>query len=314
MTFSSKVKAEILTENLADGNELAMLCGVILSAGTIVIASKQISFNITSENYELLKYTKKLIERQFPRAIVDLPQAKKSAKRVTLSIDASSAQEILFDLGILSHDEFGRTSISLVGDSHLIIEKEGKLAYLAGSFLGGGSISVPSTKSNSGYHMEWNFSSLNQASIICEILAEFDVFAKMVARGDNYIAYIKGSESIGVVLALLGATSSYLCLENELVNREMRNLVNRQSNCISANIDKAVSAGLKQLEAIEQIESTIGLEGLPKSLREVAEARKDNHEATLAELADMLGVSKSAINLRFRKILDIASELGETND
>ena len=314
MTFSSKVKAEILSSNIADGNELAMLCGVILSSGTITIASKQISFSLTSENYELLRYTKKLIKKIFPRAVTDLPAQKEAGKRTTLLLDASSAQEILFDLGILAHDEFGRMNISLVGDNHLIIEREGKLAYLAGAFLGGGSISVPTNKNTSGYHMEWNFSSINQASVICEILAEFDVFAKMVARGDNYIAYIKGSESIGVVLALLGASKSYLSLESELVSREMRNLVNRQSNCIAANIDKSVSAGIKQLEAIGQIESTIGLASLPNSLQEVANARKDYHEATLAELADMLGVSKSAINLRLRKIMAIASELGETND
>ena len=314
MTFSSKVKKEILSSNIADGNELAMICGVILSAGTIVISNKQMSFNVTSENYDLLKYLKKLICKLFPRAQVDLPTGK-VGKRVTLSLDHESAGEILFDCGILSHDELGRTNISLVGDNHLLIEREGKLAYLAGSFLGGGSISVPDeSKEHSGYHMEWCFSSSNQANAICEILANFDVFAKMVARGDNYVVYIKGSDKIGTVLALLGASSSYLTLESALVSREMRNLVNRQSNCISANIDKAVSAGIRQVEAIKQIESTIGVEHLPASLKEIALLRLNNPEATLSEIAEMLNISKSAVNLRFRKLISLANELGDTND
>ncbi|MBQ8468306.1 MAG: DNA-binding protein WhiA [Clostridia bacterium] len=315
MTFSSRVKKEILSSNLADGNELAMICGVILSAGTIVISNKQMSFNITSENYDLLKYVKRLIKKMFPRAEVLLPVVKGEGKRTTLSLDPESANEILFDCGILSHDELGRTNISLVGDGHLLIEREGKLAYLAGSFLGGGSISVPdSKKEHSGYHMEWSFSSSNQASAICEILATFDVFAKMVARGDNYVVYIKGSEQIGTVLVLLGASSAYLALESELVSREMRNMVNRQSNCINANIDKAVSAGIRQIEAIRQIDSTIGVENLPNSLKEIAKLRLENREATLSEIAEILHISKSAVNLRFRKLISLANELGETND
>ena len=320
MTFSSKVKNEILNSNIAVGNELSMLCGIILSAGTIVISNKQMSFNVISENYSLLLYTKKLIEKMFPQAIVVLPALKKSSKqRTMLNVDIASAQGILFELGILERDAFGRVSISLVGDSHLTIEREAKLAYLAGTFLGGGSISVPQDKpstSKGGYHMEWSFNSSNQAHTICSILAEEDIFAKMVERGENYIAYIKGGEKISTAIALMGASNSYLSLESQIVDRQMRNLVNRQSNCISANIDKAVSAGLKQLDAINAIQSTIGLDGLPASLKEIAQIRLANPEATLSDLVEIMGntITKSAINLRLRKIVQIANELGDTND
>ena len=319
MTFSSKVKNEILNSNIAVGNELSMLCGIILSAGTIVISNKQMSFNVISENYSLLLFTKKLIEKMFPQAMVILPTQKKSNKqRLMLNVDTSNAQNILFELGILQRDEYGRVSISLVGDNHLTIEREGKLAYLAGTFLGGGSISVPQDKTNSksGYHMEWSFNSSNQANSICNILAEEDIFAKMVERGENYIAYIKGGEKISTVVALMGASNSYLSLETQMVDRQMRNLVNRQSNCISANIDKAVSAGLKQLEAINAIDSIIGINNLPASLKEMAEIRIANPEATLSDLVEIMGntITKSAINLRLRKLVQLANELGDTND
>lgn len=320
MTFSSKVKTEILSQGIPEGNEIAMLCGVIISAGTITISNKQMSFSITSENYELLKFIKKIIGKTFPHAVVELPENKKNLnRRITLNLDPVSANEILFDCGILNHDDFGRVNISLVGDSHLLIEDDGKKAYLSGAFLGGGSISVPNHSTSNktgGYHMEWSFSSSNQADAICEILAYFDIFAKMVERGDNYVVYIKGSEQIGTVIALMGASDCYLELESELVSRQMRNLVNRQSNCISANIDKAVSAGLKQIEAINLISSTIGLDSLPESLKEVANIRLRNPEATLLDIVEMLGgkISKSAVNLRFRKIMEIAKELGDAND
>ncbi len=317
MTFSSKVKTEILSSSIAVGNELSMLCGIILSAGTIVISNKQMSFNITTENYALLVYTKKIINKLFPQAQIELPVKPKTAKhRVVLTTDTASAQDILFDCGILTRDEFGRISISLVGDPHLIIEREAKFAYLAGTFLGGGSISIPQENQSSGYHMEWSFASSNQANLVCSILAEEDIFAKMFERGDNFVVYIKGGEKIGNAIALMGASSCYLNLESQIVDRQMRNLVNRQSNCISANIDKAVSAGLKQLEAINEIERTIGLEKLPASLKEIAEIRKANPEATLSDLVEIMGntITKSAINLRLRKIVQIAKELGDGND
>lgn len=319
MTFSSKVKNEIINSSIAVGNELSMLCGIVLSAGTIVISNKQMSFNVISENYALLAYTKKLIEKMYPQAMVVLPQQKKNSKqRLLLSVDVTSAQEILFDCGILNRDENGRMSISLVGDNHLIIEREAKIAYLAGTFLGGGSISIPQENENktSGYHMEWSFASSNQANLICCILAEEDLFAKMVERGDNYVVYIKGSETISTIVALMGATSSYLKLESQMVDRQMRNLINRQSNCINANIDKTVSAGLKQIEAINAIESTIKLSSLPSSLQEIANIRLANPEASLTDIVEIMGnkITKSAVNLRLRKLVQIAKELGDTND
>ena len=95
----------------------------------------------------------------------------------------------------------------------------------------------------------------------------------------------------------------------------MNNLANRQSNCISANIDKTVNAALKQLRAIEIIQNTIGLENLPDNLNEVALLRLSNPEASLKDLLELLEVkiSKGALAQRFNKIINMAEELGEDN-
>lgn len=314
MTFSTKVKNEIINSSLFVGNELSLLCGIILSAGSIVITGGQMSFTITSENSELLKLAKKLILKMFPASIIDLP-THSQLRRKTLSLDPKNASDILFNCGILARDEQGRVNLNLVGDSHLKIEREGKLAYLAGMFLGGGTISVPGENNRtSGYHMEWGFASSNQAQEIMQILAEENIFAKKVERGEEYIVYIKGSEQICTAVGLMGASISYLALENKLVDRQMRNLVNRQSNCISANIDKAVSAGLKQVEAIKLIEQVVGLNSLPAALKQAAEARLKTPEATLLELAESINISKSAVNLRLRKLMEIANNLGDANE
>ena len=129
---------------------------------------------------------------------------------------------------------------------------------------------------------------------------------------------IKGKriEAVGKtsdLLALVGANQSVLNLSNELVTRELRNKVNRQVNCINANINKTVEASLKQVEAINTIISTVGLESLPEDLQEVAVLRLANPEESLEELLKLstIKLTRSGLNHRFRKILKIAKELEE---
>ena len=196
----------------------------------------------------------------------------------------------------------------------------GKINYLKGMFLGCGSISIPEPidindfskkKKNSGYHMEWNVQSKEQADYIIDLLASFDILCRSVQRNESFVVYLKEAESISMLLGLFGANKSVLTLENERAGREMRNLVNRQANCISANIDKSINTALKQLEAIEIIKETIGIEGLPETLQEVAFARLNNPEGSLSEIIEAMQtkISKGAVSQRFKKIEQIAKEI-----
>ena len=57
----------------------------------------------------------------------------------------------------------------------------------------------------------------------------------------------------------------------------------------------------------------MGLSELSNVLREAAELRIKNEEMSLQELADLIGVSKSGIRNRFRRLEDIYNNL-ENND
>ena len=59
-------------------------------------------------------------------------------------------------------------------------------------------------------------------------------------------------------------------LENVRILKEMRNSVNRKVNCETANINKTVSAAVRQMEDIAYIRDQIGFEKLPEDLRDVA--------------------------------------------
>jgi len=324
MSFSSDVKKELINSKLEQGCVASLLCGAILASGSLVLTSGGVTFTMSSENAGYIDFIKAQIKAYYPQTHIEQNISNVSFKqkeRIEIRVDSQSGRLILTDLGILSFTKDGNMVINRLGSSHLTIESQNKIAFLRGMFLGCGSVSIPEhvdvsdfskAIKNSGYHLEWNVQAREQASYISTMLAEFDILSKVVERNESYVVYIKEGQAISQLLGILGAHKSLLNLENERAGREMRNLVNRQANCISANIDKSVNAALEQLKAIEVIKQTIGIESLPESLQEVALARLANPEGSLNEIKDVLEVkvSKGAVSQRFKKIIEIAKEIG----
>ena len=98
---------------------------------------------------------------------------------------------------------------------------------------------------------------------------------------------------------------------NIKIRKDMRNRANRIRNCDEANIDKVVSAAMRQTEDILWIIRCNRMETLPEELRELAQLRLENPELSLKELGEMLSVpiGRSGVNHRFQKIAAIAKEL-----
>ena len=109
-----------------------------------------------------------------------------------------------------------------------------------------------------------------------------------------------------------------MVLQNEFAVREVRNNLNRQLNCMNSNLEKMVEASLKQIEAIELIRDTIGLESLPQTLYELCLLRLANPEENYENLSKLMTspLTKSGVNHRLRKIVLIAEKIkkGETNE
>lgn len=320
MTFSREVKHEIISSLTESNNELSVICGALLSAGSLVISNKKISFTLTSEIFEFLKQVEIMISRLTGETRFDISSKKSKYTGndiYTLSVPVETGEEILTLCGIIYRDDRGLMQINHSGDDHLFIEDSARIAFLRSAFIGSGSISIPDqsdkgVKKNSGYHLEWTCQTIDGANRIAEILATFDIFAKKVERNNEQVIYIKEGDAISDILKILGAIKAVLVLENQRVSRDVRNLANRQANCTMANIEKSISAAQKQLEAIETIMQTIGIENLPDTLSEIALARLANPESTLTELGSMLEkpISRGAVNQRFNKLIEIAKEVG----
>lgn len=180
-------------------------------------------------------------------------------------------------------------------------------AYLRGVFLACGAVTNPQVD----YHMEFSVPYYNLSGDLAVLLAEMGLHPRIVRRKGNYVVYFKESEQIEDCLTLMGAVSASLELMNVKMIKSIRNNVNRAANCETANIDKTVAAALKQTEAVNKIESTIGLEALPEGLRELCRLRLDNPDLSLRALGECFEppLSRAGVNHRFQKILEIAENL-----
>lgn len=178
-----------------------------------------------------------------------------------------------------------------------------------GAFLSAGSISDP----EKFYHFEITCASMRKAKQLQGLMASFDIEARIVLRKRYFVVYVKEGSQIAELLQIMEAPVALMELENIRIVKEMRNSVNRQVNCETANINKTVSAAVKQMEDIRYIQDTIGLESLPENLQEMARVRLERPEATLKELGEALEppVGKSGVNHRLRKLSLMAEDLRE---
>lgn len=319
MSFSKTVKDELLEIKIDDDqNALAFLCGLIKSIGKIEKQEKNFICTLTTDVFGLYDFTNRIL-KQLYGDYAELEITEKSIINKTvyynISLPKQSTLQILLDTGIVKQTANGYEVLNEL-DDHIFKNDGAVVAYIRAVYLTCSTSSIKiseqaNVKSTSGYHLEFISHSKDFLQEFSEILAKEGIFAKLIERKNVFVLYLKDAQSICDLLALIGAHNSVLILQNEIATREMRNAINRQTNCVSANISKTVNANLKQLEAIEIISQTIGLDSLPEELEQVALLRLANTEETLEELTKLsnLGLTKSGINHRLRKLIKIAEML-----
>jgi len=179
-------------------------------------------------------------------------------------------------------------------------------SYVRGAFLAGGSVSDP----DKVYHLEIVCRDAMIAEELGEYLEKFEIVAKVVERKGHAVLYIKEGEHIVDFLNIIGAHNSLMELENVRILKEVRNNVNRQVNCETANIQKTVDASMKHVENIRYLIQIGALDKLSPQLREAAIVRLENPDADLNELGKLMSkpLGKSGINHRLRKLDEIASK------
>ena len=298
MSFSSEVKQELLKQySKARHCQLAELAAIVAMEGHI---DENGSLYIYTDNSAVVeKYTmliKKLFQLDVTRALT---------KEVTEKI--LTALKLTENLAIASllESEYSLQGVAVNG---LLLQNTCcKRAFLRGVFLASGSISDP----RKSYHFEIVCHTKAQAEQIKEILEFFEGEPKIVRRNQRYVLYLKEGSQIVDSLNVMEAYVSLMNLENIRIEKEMRNSINRQVNCETANINKTVTAAVRQIQDIELLRDTGGLERLPENLYEMAVCRLENPDTPLKDLGQLLDppVGKSGVNHRLRKLSQLADQL-----
>ena len=172
-----------------------------------------------------------------------------------------------------------------------------RMAYLRGLFLARGSLSVAGGRT----HLEFVVTP-DEAPILAARLDEAGMLASWRLRRGRGVVTWKSSDTVGLFLRRIGAGGSLLELEARQVSRALRGDLNRVLNAESANLQRAVGAAGRQIAAIDELADDGRLAQQPYVVRLVADARRETPEATLAELAERLGVHRSAVQRALERV------------
>ena len=181
-------------------------------------------------------------------------------------------------------------------------------SILKGAFLASGYIIDPLND----YHFEIDFKNKACAEYIFNLLSVLEFTPKLLKRknSNSYIIYFKDSEQISLFLGIIGANKALLLFENVRVEKEVKNNINRNINCETANLNKVLNASVEQINAIKKLKENGNFEKLDDNLKEIAILRLENPDMSLIELGKKLTipVGKSGVNYRLKKIVKLAEE------
>lgn len=303
MSFSSSTKDEIAKRRIRGKTErMAMLCALTHTAGSLTLG-RSLGIQYVTENHSVAKLVSSLATSLYDvqASLAIREQDRLKSRSILVRLSGMACERLLREAGCMPGGDMAQ-AISSIPEAYTANDAAIH-SILRGAFLGAGSIAAP----QKGYHLEIVCKHESFAQELCELFNRYELNAKCALRKASFIVYIKEGDKVADFLRILGASNSTMGFEHARVVRNVSNNLNRQRNFEDANMQKAAKASAQQLINIENIQITQGLTSLPKRLFVVAEARLNNPEASLSELADMLGVSKSCLNHRFAKLAAYAA-------
>ena len=224
-----------------------------------------------------------------------------------LTLGTADTRTLLNALHMAETDEEGHIHLKRTVPRHPLTRQCCGRAFLRGAFLGAGTVTNP----EKGYHLEWKTDDDRLARTLEKLLEKNGLPFRSYSRRGQQVIYLKDAQQISDTLAMMGAGSGVLEMENIRIRKQLRASAVRAANCDEHNSEKMLDAGLKQAEAIRQISLKQGLFTLPPALREISRLRMENPDLSLQQLGEMLDppVGKSGANHRMRRLMEIADQL-----
>ncbi|MBQ8184420.1 MAG: DNA-binding protein WhiA [Lachnospiraceae bacterium] len=308
MSFSSEIKEELSRQMTpARHCQLAELSALLGAVGTrLELEPGKTVVRIHTENLSVARKCFTLLKKTFNiRMDLSVKQSTYGKDRPDGGTDSGTGDSVS-GKGHRSYQILVYDSLEAV--EHAFVQTACcRRAFIRGAFLAAGSVSDP----GKSYHFEIVCDTEGKALQLQEMITSFDIGAKITPRKKKFVVYVKEGSQIVDLLNVMEAHVALMDFENVRILKEVKNSVNRQVNCETANLGKTVSAAMKQIEDIRYIREHHGFQKLSENLAEIAEVRLEHPSASLKELGQMLDppVGKSGVNHRLRKLSILAEEL-----
>ena len=301
-SFAYKVKSELCRPHVQRSCcARAEAYGVLLYCNTFTTTE----IRIITENPEFAARLPRIFKRAFDLKFDRLPEENGHHGKMVFQIyEHDKLERIVNQLGydlrqnLVLHVNFG------------ILEDECcRTSFVRGAFLAGGSVTDPEKR----YHLELTTSHMQASREVSTLLKEMGFAPRNVMRGGSSVTYFKQCEHIEDLLTTIGAPAAAVDMMTTKLEKELVNNANRAMNCDIANVNKTLDAAMEQCEAIEILRDAGVLEQLPPQIKETALLRLQYPELSLLQLSERCKppVTKSCINHRMRKIMEIARDLDE---
>lgn len=307
MSFTADVKEELVRVlPVCSHCEIATLAALIRIKGTLFLSGPgRYRLEIAIDTPSIARLVIRLLHSLFDLETELTTRRSVLHKTPNFLIEIPTQDNLehaLHEVGVLTG---GRLEMNI---RESLVEKQCcAAAYLRGAFLGSGFISNP----RGNFHFEIIVESEVLANGLVELMETKGIQARVLARKNSYMVYLKSGDAIAKFLAFTGAHQNTLVLENERVSKSLRNDVNRITNAEIANQAKSVNASVDQIFAIRKVVDAYGIENLPHALQEFIKLRVGNPDASLRELGEQADppLSKSAVYHRVRRIEQLAREI-----
>ena len=264
MTFAHRIKQEILNNDMSKNQALGLIGGLCYSIGRV------------------------------DNGILFL--------KINNSVISSGIIQILKMLGFLVNEESSYTSKIYFKLDERISFNMPKIylsQFVAGLFLGGGSISKVTTSS---YHLEIKIIDKSRVDNLMKFLNSHKFNFHYIERENHSIIYIKKSDTISDFLRAMGSHGGVMEFEDHRILRDFNNNINRIANLEVHNQYKIAQSSIKQTSLFTKIKSRAIYKELDPKYKRLISLRLSNKFVSLSDLADLyyekygIKTSKSTLN------------------
>ena len=229
--FSQLVKEEICNSQKFDKNQqILLIYTIIKNIGEIDILNGSIEFKI--RYLYLLNLIKSILDTNLSNLNYEILKSNKK----TLGDNKTNFLIRIFD----KNSEIFNNITNYFKDYNF--KSKNLNIFLIGCFLTSGSISRSLKSQN---HFEIRIIDTNFCKFLQKVFKKFKLIPKIIKHKNKYVLYFKKSEEISDILKILGATESMFIFEDNRIEHDFINNMQRLINLEVSNIQKISKASVE---------------------------------------------------------------------